>query len=74
MASWSLEGGMMTKQFLVRADLAFGLLGGVPISTPLPVKLGPFQLDHSPNADLGQIEPHQFSRGNYDSECPMSLL
>ena len=79
MASWSLEGGMMTKQFLVRADLAFGFLDGVPISTPLPVNLGPFRLDHSPNAglylaELGHIEPHQLSRGNYDSEFPMSLL
>ena len=79
MASWSLEGGMMTKQFLVRADLEFGLLGGVPGSTVLPVKLGPFQLDHSPNAglylaELGHIEPERVSRVSHDAEFPMSLL
>ena len=79
MASWSLEGGMMTKQYMVRADLAFGLLGGVPISTPLPVNLGPFQLDHSPNAglylaELDHIELERVSRVSHDAEFPMSLL
>ena len=63
----------MTKQFLVRADLAFGLLGGVPGSTVLPVKLGPFQLDHSPNADLGQIEPHQFSLSKLSDYVRLSV-
>ena len=79
MASWSLEGGMMTKQYMVRADLAFGFLDGVPISTPLPVNLGPFRLDHSPNAglylaELGHIEPERVSRVSHDAEFPMSLL
>ena len=79
MVSRSLEGGVMTKQYLVRAELAFGFQEGVPTSTPLPAKLGPFHLDHSPNAelylaDLGLIESHQISRDNYDSKFPMSLL
>ena len=79
MVSSSLEGGVMTKQYLVRADLAFGFQEGVPTSTPLPVKMGPFQLDRSPNAglylaELGHIEPEQINRGSYDSEFPMSLL
>ena len=69
----------MTRQYLVRADLAFGFMDGVPISSALPVNLGPFRLDHSPNAapylaDLGLIEPDQLSLGNHDSEFPMSLL
>ena len=69
----------MTRQYLVRADLAFGFMDGVPISSALPVNLGPFRLDYSPNgalylADRGLIEPEQLSRGNYDPEFPMSLL
>ena len=79
MVSRSPEGGVMTKQYLVRAELAFGFQECVPTSTPLPAKLGPFQLDHSPNAglylaDLGLIESHQISRDNYDSKFPVSLL
>ena len=79
MASRSLEGGVMTKQYLVRADLAFGFQESVPTSTPLPVKMGPFQLDRSPNAglylaELGHIEPEQVSRVSYDAKFPMSLL
>ena len=69
----------MTRRYLVRADLALGFMDGVPISSALPVNLGPFRLDHSPNAalylaDLGLIEPDQISRDNHDSEFPMSLL
>ena len=79
MVSRSLEGGVMTKQYLVRAELAFGFQECVPTSTPLPAKLGPFQMDRSPNAGLylaglGLIESHQISRDNYDSKFPMSLL
>ena len=59
--------------------MEFGFLDGVPISTDLPVKLGPFQLDHSPNAELyladrGLIEPGRLGRGNHDSQFPISLL
>ena len=69
----------MTKQYLVRAELAFGFQECIPTFTPLPVKMGPFQLDLSPNAglylaDLGLIESHQISRDNYDPQFPMSLL
>ncbi len=61
----------MTNQYLLRADLAFGFLDGVPISTSLPVNLGPFQLNHSPNAamylaDLGLIDPDQPAREQHD--------
>ena len=79
MASRSLECGIMAKQYLVRADLAFGFQEGVPTSTPFPVNFGPFQLNRSHNAglflaDLGLIESRQISCDNYDSKFPMSLL
>ena len=69
----------MTNQYLLRADLAFGFLDGVPISTSLPVNLGPFQLNHSPNAamylaDLGLIDPDQPAREQHDRFFPISLL
>ena len=69
----------MTIQYLLRADLAFGFLDGVPVSTSLPVNLGPFQLNHSPNAgihlaDLGLIEPGQPAREQHDRLFPVSLL
>ena len=69
----------MTKQYLVRADLAFGFLKDVPISTDLPVNLGPFQLDYSPNADLyladlGLIQPDQAGPRQPDALFPMSYL
>ena len=69
----------MTKQYyLVRADLALGFaLGQVPISTDLPVNIGPFQLGHSPNAEfhlaeLDLIDPT--GRTQPDSKFPMSLV
>ena len=46
------RGSTIARQYLVRADLEFGFQAGVPTSTDLPVNLGPFQLDRSPNAEL----------------------
>ena len=69
----------MTKQYLVRANLAFGFLDGVPTCTDIPVNLGRFQLDHSPNAalylaDLGHIEPSQPGQEQHNPGFPVSLL
>ncbi len=66
-------------EYLMRADLSFGHFKGVPVSTALPVKLGPFQLDQSPNAALylterGLYEPDQVGQVRRDSAFPMSLL
>ncbi len=69
----------MTKQYLVRAELAFGFLDGTPVSTALPASIGPFRIDHSPNAglfltDRGFIQPDQVRRKTPDPQFPMSLL
>ena len=69
----------MAKQYLVRADLEFGFQAGVPTSTDLPVNLGPFQLDRSPNAELylacrDLFESDWPAPGDHDPQFPMSLL
>ena len=70
---------MATKEYLVRADLTVGLVS-VPTSTKLPICIGPFKLDHSPNAEfyvhdeigeLDELPPHQ---SQPDSRFPMSQL
>lgn len=66
-------------EYLMRADFSFGHFEGVQVSTALPVKLGPFQLDQSPNAELylterGLYEPGQVGQVRRDSKFPMSLL
>ena len=70
---------MTTKQFLVRAYFEFGFLDGVPIAKVLPVRLGPFQLNQSPNAELfltdrGFVEPTVTNLGQHDPNYPSSLL
>ena len=69
----------MTNQYLIRADLEFGFHAGVPVPTDLPLNLGPFQLNRSPNAELylanlDLIEPDWLGRVNHYPQFPMSFL
>ena len=59
--------------------MAFGFLDGAPTCTDLPVNIGPFHMDHSPNAalyldDLGHIALSQLGREQHDPQFPVSLL
>ena len=74
------------EEYLVRASLEFLIdfdhanRGQNPaIPHRLPVNMGPFQLDRSPNAehflaDVGFIDPEQLGRDHPDWEYPVSLL
>ena len=74
------------KEYLVRASLEFRIdfdhasreqNSAIPLR--LPVNVGPFQLDRSPNAEhylaeIGAIDPEQLGRDHPDWEYPVSFL
>ena len=73
-------------EYLVRADLDFSWSyhernGQSTLRIPhnLPVSIGPFKLDDSPNKgafliELGLIEPRQLNQDRPDRDYPMSML
>ena len=74
------------SEYMARATLHFTWanqghgIGGAPVlPNKLPVSMGPFRLDYSPNsslygAELAGIEPEQMAEIPFDPKFPVSLL